>query len=136
MHGEIITTGNELISGKTLDLNAWYAAGRLTASGLRVNRITTVGDDGERMTKALQAAVRESRYVIITGGLGSTEDDQTNEIVAQALDRPLRLDNDMFEQIKDYVESRRIRLSPSLEKINPPSKPRLFFGIAYGIGRP
>ncbi len=45
MYGEIITIGNELISGKILDLNAWYAAARLTASGLKVTRITTVGDD-------------------------------------------------------------------------------------------
>ena len=117
MHGEIITTGNELISGKTSDLNAWYVAGRLTSSGLKVTRITTVGDHKERMTKALMEAVEESRFVIITGGLGSTEDDLTNEIVAQALNRPLCLDKGMFEQIKGYVESRGLRMSPSLEKM-------------------
>ena len=62
-------------------------------------------------------AVEESRFVIITGGLGSTEDDLTNEIVAQALNRPLCLDKGMFEQIKGYVESRSLRMSPSLEKM-------------------
>jgi nicotinamide-nucleotide amidase len=117
MYGEIITIGNELISGRILDLNAWYAAGRLTASGLKVTRITTVGDDPESAAEALKKAVTESQFVIVTGGLGSTEDDITNEIVAKALNRPLCLDQEMSEQIKSYVKARKIETSPSLEKM-------------------
>jgi nicotinamide-nucleotide amidase len=117
MHGEIITIGNELISGRTLDLNGWYAAGRLTASGLRISGIATVGDDPAEVTKALKLAVEKSGFVIVTGGLGSTEDDLTNEIVADALNRPLCLDKQMFEQIKSYVAARGIEMSPSLEKM-------------------
>ena len=60
MHGEIITIGNELASGRTLDLNSWYAAGRLTASGLRVTRITSVGDNYEMISEALKRAVASS----------------------------------------------------------------------------
>ena len=112
MYGEIITIGNELISGKILDLNAWYAAGRLTASGLKVMRITTVGDDPDSAAKALKKAVTESQFVIVTGGLGSTEDDITNDIVAKALNRPLCLDQEMSEQIKSYVKARKIEISP------------------------
>lgn len=117
MYGEIITIGNELISGRTLDLNAWYAAGRLTASGLKVTRITTVGDDPERASLALTTAVENSRFVIVTGGLGSTEDDITCEIAADALKRPLCLDQQMFRQIRDYVEARGMELTSSLEKM-------------------
>jgi nicotinamide-nucleotide amidase len=117
MHGEIITIGNELTSGRTVDLNAWYAAGRLTASGLKVTRITTVGDDPERVSRTLIEAVRQSGFVIITGGLGSTEDDMTCEIVANALHRPLCLDEEMLRQIRSYVDDRGIELSPSLEKM-------------------
>jgi nicotinamide-nucleotide amidase len=117
MHGEIITIGNELISGRSLDLNGWYAAGRLTASGLKITGIATVGDDPEEVTKALKMAVEKSDFVIVTGGLGSTEDDMTNEIVADALNRPLCLDKQMFEQIKSYVAARGIDMSPSLEKM-------------------
>jgi nicotinamide-nucleotide amidase len=117
MYGEIITIGNELISGRILDLNAWYAAGRLTASGLKVTRITTVGDDPKSAAEALKKAVTESQFVIVTGGLGSTEDDITNEIVAKALNRPLCLDQEMSEQIKSYVKARKIETSPSLEKM-------------------
>jgi len=117
MQGEIITIGNELMSGRTMDLNAWYAAGRLTASGLVVTRITTVGDDPEKLSTALREALTHSQFVIITGGLGSTEDDITNEIVADTLNRPLSLDKEMLEQIKLYVEARGIEMSASLEKM-------------------
>lgn len=117
MKGEIITIGNELISGRVLDLNAWYAAGRLTASGLKVTRVTTVGDDPEKLSSAIRDAVEQSQFVIITGGLGATEDDITNEIAAKTLNRPLCLDREMLEQIKEYVQLRGMRMSASLEKM-------------------
>ena len=117
MFGEIITIGDELISGRVVDLNAWYAAGRLTATGLRVSRVTTVGDDQESISKALQKALKDSQFVIITGGLGSTDDDITNEIAASALNRPLCLDEEMYDQIKDYVALRGLKMSRAFEKM-------------------
>jgi len=117
MYGEIITIGNELISGRIMDLNSWYAAGRLTASGLRVTRITTVGDDANLASIALQKAIEESRFVIVTGGLGSTEDDITNEIVSKALNRPLYLDQEMMALIRDYAQKRGANVSSSMEKM-------------------
>jgi competence/damage-inducible protein CinA-like protein len=117
MYGEIITIGDELISGRVVDLNAWYAAGRLTATGLRVTRVTTVGDDQESISKALQKALDDAQFVIITGGLGSTDDDITNEIAASALNRPLCLDEEMYEQIKDYVALRGLKMSRAFEKM-------------------
>jgi nicotinamide-nucleotide amidase len=117
MRGEIITIGNELISGRTRDLNAWYASGRLTASGFRVSRVTTVGDEARSIGVALKEAIRNSDFVIIAGGLGSTDDDLTNRIVAEALERPLCLDREMLKQIRCYVETRGMRMSASLEKL-------------------
>jgi nicotinamide-nucleotide amidase len=117
MEGEIITIGTELISGRTLDLNAWYAAGRLTASGLQVARITSVGDDYDMVSDALRRALRSSRFVIVTGGLGATEDDMTNEIVAGALDRPLCLDNEMYQLIKTYSAARGVKVTAAMEKM-------------------
>ncbi len=117
MYGEIITIGNELVSGRTLDLNGWYAAGRLTAAGLQVTRVTSVGDDHEMVSEVLTRAIRSSRFVIITGGLGSTEDDRTNEIVAEALNRPLTKDPQMFCRIKSHVEARGLGMTSSLEKM-------------------
>lgn len=117
MQGEIITVGNELTAGRTLDLNAWYAAGRLSASGLKVTRITSVADDYKMLSDALTRAVETARFVIITGGLGSTEDDMTNEIAACALGRRLCLDQEMFAKIKRHTEKRGSAMTPSLEKM-------------------
>jgi nicotinamide-nucleotide amidase len=117
MDGEIITIGNELASGRTLDLNSWYAAGRLTASGLRVKRITSVGDDYKMVSAALTKALELSHFVIVTGGLGSTDDDMTNEIVAKVLNRPLCLDQEMFEQIESHVKARGLEMTASHEKM-------------------
>jgi nicotinamide-nucleotide amidase len=117
MHGEIITIGNELTSGRTPDLNSRYAAGRLTASGLNVIRITSVGDDAKMAADALKRASAASQFVIVTGGLGSTEDDMTCKIAADALDRPLCLDHRMLRKIREYVEARGIEMTPPLEKM-------------------
>lgn len=117
MQGEIIIIGNELISGRTRDLNAWYASGRLAASGFRVSRVTTVGDEAEQIAGALKEAIKNSEFVIISGGLGSTDDDLTNKIVAEALERPLCLDREMLKQIRCYVETRGMEMSASLEKM-------------------
>ncbi|MCP4681955.1 MAG: competence/damage-inducible protein A [Desulfobacterales bacterium] len=117
MDCEIITIGNELISGKTFDTNSLYAAERLTSSGLNVTRITSIGDDYKMVSGALKRAVAASKIVIVTGGLGSTDDDITNEIGARALNRQLCLDKQMFELIKGQAEARGIELTPSLEKM-------------------
>lgn len=117
MKGEIITLGNELISGRTPDLNSWYAAGKLTASGLSVTRVTSVGDDEEMVSHALKTVLESSRFVIVTGGLGSTDDDMTCRIVANALDRPLYPDHQMLEKIKAHVKARGAEMTPTLQKM-------------------
>ena len=117
MNGEIITIGNELTSGRTPDLNSWYAAGKLTASGLSVTRVTSVGDDEETVSHALKMVSESSRFVIVTGGLGSTDDDMTCRIVANALDRPLYPDQHMLEKIKAHVKARGAEMTPPLHKM-------------------
>lgn len=117
MYGEIITIGDELTSGRTLNLNARYAAGKLTAAGLKVNRITSVGDNYPMVAEALKRAIENSRFVIVTGGLGSTVDDRTSEIVAKALNRPLCLDENMFRLIEKHAKEMGISLTHSLEKM-------------------
>ncbi|MDD5206080.1 MAG: competence/damage-inducible protein A [Desulfobacterales bacterium] len=117
MQGEIITIGNELTSGRALDLNAWYVAEKLASHGVPVTRITTVGDDPLRVSRAIKDAMGESDFVVVTGGLGSTDDDITNQIVADALQRPLLLHREKLEQIRKHVEANGLRMSPSFEKM-------------------
>ncbi|MFZ0448920.1 MAG: CinA family nicotinamide mononucleotide deamidase-related protein [Desulfatiglandaceae bacterium] len=117
MRCEIITIGNELISGRTLDLNAWYAAEKLTAAGLQVTRITSIGDDCDQVSETLENALKMSQFIIVTGGLGSTDDDLTNEIVAKVLNRPLCLDREMFELIRRHASMQGVAMNPFLEKM-------------------
>ena len=114
---EIIIIGNELISGKTRDLNGWYASGCLLSYGLEVSEIRTVGDNYDTLSSVLRSAIKRSNFIIVTGGLGPTEDDLTTEIVSSALGRPLFLDQIVLEHIKDYTKKFNLSWSPSLEKL-------------------
>ncbi|NVM26255.1 MAG: CinA family nicotinamide mononucleotide deamidase-related protein [Desulfobacterales bacterium] len=114
---EIIIIGNELISGRTRDLNGWYASGCLLSCGLEVSGITTVGDNYDTLSSVLGAAVKRSHFIIVTGGLGPTEDDLTTKIVSRVLDRPLFLDQAVLDHLKDKTKEIDMRWSPSLENL-------------------
>ena len=117
MSTEIIIIGDELISGKTRDLNGWYASGCLLSCGLVVSEIRAVGDNYDSISSALRAAVRKSHFVIVTGGLGPTEDDRTTETVSHTFKVPLVLDQDLLAHIKESMERLGLSWSPSLEKL-------------------
>ncbi len=114
---EIIIIGNELVSGKTRDLNGWYASGCLLSCGLEVSGITTVGDNYDTLSSVLRAAVKRSHSIIVTGGLGPTEDDLTTKIVSRAFDRPLYLDQSVLDHLKDTTNKLGLSWSPSLENL-------------------
>jgi len=117
MSTEIIIIGDELISGKTRDLNGWYASGCLLSSGLMVSEIRAVGDNYQAISAALREAVKKSQFIIVTGGLGPTEDDRTTETVARVFRRPLELDKELLAHIKRSVARLGGSWSPSLEKL-------------------
>jgi nicotinamide-nucleotide amidase len=117
MQTEIIIIGNELISGKTRDLNGWYASGCLLSHGLEASEIRTVGDNYDTLSSVLKSAVKRSHFIIITGGLGPTEDDLTTEIASKVLDMPLFLDQAVLEHIRSTTKKSALHWSPSLEKL-------------------
>lgn len=84
---ELLSVGNELLSGRTLNTNAQWLCKQLFELGIRVNRITTVGDDLDEISGAVKEALgRGTSLLITTGGLGPTYDDMTVEGVAKALE--------------------------------------------------
>ena len=117
MHGEIITIGNELISGRATDTNSSHAAKMLTNAGLDVICITSVGDDSNMVSYALHTAMKRSEFAVITGGLGSTDDDITAKIVANALNCQLELNKETLDNIKKRQNKANMPLSSSLEKM-------------------
>jgi nicotinamide-nucleotide amidase len=103
---EIITIGDELISGRVRDRNAEFVAGRLFALGVRVRAITTVADDLARIEDALTRAVNRSDLVVVTGGLGPTDDDVTCAAAAEVGGVPLIRNEAIWLKIKGYLERR------------------------------
>ncbi|MGQ0793398.1 MAG: competence/damage-inducible protein A [Deltaproteobacteria bacterium] len=91
MNIEIITTGDEIMSGITLDTNFSWLAERLTSQGFSLRYHTSVGDSPEAIARALQTAAQRSAAVIVTGGLGPTSDDITASVAASFFDAPLEL---------------------------------------------
>lgn len=83
----IVTIGDELLLGRTVDSNAAWLADRLTVLGLPVDRIETIGDDPDRIRAVVDRARSEAALVVTTGGLGPTDDDRTLDAVTQACDR-------------------------------------------------
>ena len=108
MQGEIITTGNELLTGRIGDFNARYAARRLHEAGLAVQRLTILGDHSPLFQDLLAEALARSQFIIITGGLGPTEDDITVAAAAQALNLRLRCDEVLLERIRRCLGERQI----------------------------
>lgn len=108
MHGEIIATGTELINGRVGDINARYAAARLHEAGLTVQRITILGDRAPLVQEALAQGVHRSRFIIITGGLGPTDDDITVAAAAQALKLRLYQDEALLARIRRCLRERQI----------------------------
>jgi nicotinamide-nucleotide amidase len=89
LNAEIIAVGSELLTPQRLDTNSLYLTDRLNALGVEVTTKTIVGDNLDRLAAAVRLAASRTGIVIITGGLGPTEDDLTREAVAQALGRKL-----------------------------------------------
>jgi len=104
--GEIITVGNELLSGLVVDTNRSYVAGRLMTAGVVASFMTTVGDDEDAIADAVTRAVGRARVIVVTGGLGPTPDDITSRSIAKALEKRLVLDPAAEQQIRDRYKKR------------------------------
>ena len=87
MRVELVSVGTELLLGDIVNTNTAYLSKELAALGLGVFRQTTVGDNRERLIKTLDSAFLENDTVIITGGLGPTDDDITKECAAEYFGR-------------------------------------------------
>ncbi|NWG11762.1 nicotinamide mononucleotide deamidase-related protein [Candidatus Bathyarchaeota archaeon] len=103
---EIISIGNELLIGKTLNTNAYWMAKRATSLGIMVKRITIVSDDVDEIANAVcEALQRKPRFIITTGGLGPTFDDKTLEGIAKALNIKLEVNEKALKMVREKYEA-------------------------------
>lgn len=105
MWAELIAVGSELLSWGKAETNSLYISKQLNLLGINVRFKSIVGDAESDIEAVLKAAVSRSQVVIITGGLGPTEDDLTRKAVAKALKRGLVLKEELIEKIKKRFES-------------------------------
>ncbi|HEU4721372.1 MAG TPA: competence/damage-inducible protein A [Gemmatimonadaceae bacterium] len=106
MHIEVVTIGDELLLGYTIDTNAAHLARALAAEGVEISRRTTVGDSADAIAGAVREGLDRAGAVITTGGLGPTSDDLTKPSIAALFGRGMRLD----EEHLAWMEERFTRL--------------------------
>jgi nicotinamide-nucleotide amidase len=114
MNAEIIAVGSEMLTPSRVDTNSLYLTGELNRLGVEVVAKCVIGDDRERLADTVRRALSRSAVVILSGGLGPTEDDITREAVAQALDRKLIY----HSEIADALAERFARARRKMAEIN------------------
>ncbi len=100
MNLEIVTIGDELLLGLTIDTNAAWLARELATHGVSIVRRATVGDDPATIADAVKQALERTGAVITTGGLGPTADDMTKPAIAAIFGKTLRLDEERWEELR------------------------------------
>jgi nicotinamide-nucleotide amidase len=114
---EMIFSGDELLRGDTLNTNQSYLGERLLDLGIFATHALTVTDDLAAIVAAIRAALaHDPAVLVLSGGLGPTEDDLTREAVAEALARPLEHREDLLEAIQARFASRGFRMGDSNRK--------------------
>jgi len=112
---EIISIGNELLIGHTLDTNSHWIAKHLTRLGWTLERVTQLRDSLDSIKSGVRGSLKRNPSVLITiGGLGPTHDDMTLTGISRALNKPLRLNKEALELVRDHY--RRLESKPKLTK--------------------
>lgn len=104
----VISIGDELLIGQTINTNAAYIGENLTSIGYEIVRNFTVGDNRKEILKTLLAAEEISDFIFVTGGLGPTHDDITRLCILEYFNTKLIFHNETFERIKKLFERRNI----------------------------
>ena len=105
MNAEIITVGTELLLGDIVNTNSQFLSRELAAYGIGMLYQSTVGDNIDRLGEVLRLAMGRSDLVLLTGGLGPTQDDLTRETVADVLGLPLVPDEESLRRIEEYFRN-------------------------------
>ncbi|MBO0888488.1 competence/damage-inducible protein A, partial [Candidatus Bathyarchaeota archaeon] len=112
---EIISVGNELLIGHTLDTNSNWIAKQLNRVGWNLQRVTQLRDSPDAIISGIRESLRRRPLVLITlGGLGPTHDDMTLAGVAKALRRPMQLNREALQLVEEHY--RRLESKPKLTK--------------------
>lgn len=113
---EIITIGDEILYGQLLDTNTQWLSEALDAAGFKVIRKTSIGDGIRETLHILAEAEQRADIILITGGLGPTQDDHTKPAMAQYFNSPITTNAQALEELKLFFSRRGVALSPTNAK--------------------
>ena len=106
MKAEIITIGDELLIGQVVDTNSAFIATKLNEAGIYVHQITSVSDNKEHIIEALGNAAQKADIILITGGLGPTNDDITKLTLCEYFKVGLRFDEEAYKDVEHMFKVR------------------------------
>jgi len=108
---EIIAVGSEMLTSQRIDTNSLYLTDQLNSLGVEVRRKLVIGDDRPLLAEAVRDALNHAGIVILSGGLGPTEDDVTREAVAGALERELLFNQELCNAIEERFRRRQRKMA-------------------------
>ncbi len=117
MHAELISIGDELLTGQKVNTNAPFICTSLGSAGIHVERIIACGDTIDAITGQFRESLERARLVIVTGGLGPTRDDKTRLAVAELVQKPLVFDEATYERtLRNFRATPRKKSPPNLRE--------------------
>lgn len=111
MKASIIAIGTEILIGQTLDTNSSWLAGELTKIGCVVNNIQVIRDDKTDIVNNIDSCLKTADLIIITGGLGPTNDDITKSAIADYFDSKLYLSDEVLADVEAFLKQRRVKMN-------------------------
>jgi nicotinamide-nucleotide amidase len=112
----IVSIGNELLNGQTVNTNATYLSSELLTNGIPVVSIYTISDEVDAIVRVFNLAVADADIILVTGGLGPTDDDLTRQAFAGYLGTELQLQTDLLDKLENFFERRDLQM-PEKNKI-------------------
>lgn len=112
MKAELISIGDELLIGQVVNTNASWIAGELNKAGISVVRITAISDKKDEIINAIDEALPRADVILMTGGLGPTNDDITKTVLAEYFGSQMIFHEPSFQQVKSLFKMRNYEVSP------------------------
>lgn len=137
MLAEIITIGDEILLGQTINTNAAWMGKHLYEAGVEVRQVTTITDREEHILAELKEATDRVDVVLITGGLGPTQDDITKETLCKFFNTRLVLNQEVLRHVESFFVERKLPMLPSnIKQAEMPESAQVLFntrGTAMGM---
>lgn len=115
--GALLTIGDEILLGDIPNSNAYHIALELRARGFRLSRVITIGDAEDDIIEHLGGCLERSRFIIVTGGLGPTDDDRTCSAVSKAFGLPLLINSDYETWLKTRLSDWGVEWSREVKRM-------------------